>query len=79
MSCLDSGEGGPFLAHSEVTHGVEHKQPVYTAADLAPSPGCTQKHLEYTLQLPSASGAHHSLEASMPVMSRVEHEIPCFS
>lgn len=30
-------------------------------------------------QPPSASGAHRFLEASMPVMSRVEHEIPCLA
>lgn len=58
--------GGAFLVHSKVTHGVGHEQPVYTAAGLAPSPGCTQKHLEYTfpaslsLRSPLFSGGFHS-------------------
>lgn len=67
VSCLDSGgEGEAFPCTQR-----GHPQGEARAACVHSSwPGS---------QPPSASGAHRFLEPSMPVMSRVEHEIPCLA
>lgn len=78
VSCLDSGGGlSLYTARSPTGWGTSS---LYTQ-QLAwlPAQGAHKSILSTLFQPPSASGVHCFLEASIPVMSRVEHEIPCLA